>query len=379
MTEDGKAVAAVELAPDVPNYPARDDASVIASPDDRLSDEVVGLREWGTSRMLQLPDRGVASPAMVSRGVEMIYERQSWWIKDWTGVAGLRQDGIPRREVALTAGAEITTSGQTLIAESPRSIALRGFCSRLIGWSDDRMSTVDRALRAIRLASSGRLALFLRGEGYLVPIAYALHRHMLGGAAPFIVSDRRRQDTPATVRGPANFKTGMVAFRNACGGSLCVGMLKQFPVDFDEVLRAFREPNSDVRLIVCAMAPVRVREGVGWGPVPLDIPSLRSRSSELLRIVSEYANDAIASLHAPDGCFEARDAEWVMKHFAVTISEIEKATLRVVAIKASRDLTNAARRLGMALVSLTRWLRPRANGSPVPQPWPASLRPQRTS
>ena len=356
MTEDGRAPS--QRRPDDVDEP--DEGA--AFPDARLSDEVVRLREWGTSRMLQLPDRDVTSAAIVFPGVELIYERQSWWLRDGTGVAGLRLDGIPRGEVGLTAGAEIAISGQTFIAESLHSIALRSFCSRLIGWSDDRMSTVDHALRAIRLASSGRFVLLLRGDGYLVPIAYALHRHMLGRLAPFIVSDRRRQDTRSTVRGPANFKTGMVAFRNACGGSLCVGMPMNFPVDFDEMLRAVREPNSGVRLIVCAVASVDVHKGIAWWPVPLDIPSLRSRSTELLRIVREYANDAMASLHAPRECFEARDAEWVMRHVAVTISEIEKATLRVVAINATKgNVAKAAWMLGMAPVSLADWLGRRPN------------------
>jgi DNA-binding NtrC family response regulator len=109
------------------------------------------------------------------------------------------------------------------------------------------------------------------------------------------------------------------------------------------------------------MADVDVREGIAWSPVFLDIPSLRSRSSELLRIVSEYANDAITSLRAPAGCFEVRDAEWVMRHFAVTIPEIEKETLRVVAINASKGhLAKAASMLGMHPVSLTSWLGRRA-------------------
>jgi len=139
-------------------------------------------------------------------------------------------------------------------------------------------------------------------------------------------------------------------------------MPMNFPVDFDEMLRAVREPNSGVRLIVCAVASVDVHKGIAWWPVPLDIPSLRSRSTELLRIVREYANDAMASLHAPRECFEARDAEWVMRHVAVTISEIEKATLRVVAINATKgNVAKAAWMLGMAPVSLADWLGRRPN------------------
>jgi DNA-binding transcriptional LysR family regulator len=38
------------------------------------------------------------------------------------------------------------------------------------------------------------------------------------------------------------------------------------------------------------------------------------------------------------------------------MSEIEKTTLRLVALRASRNMSNAAERLGMAPVSLSRWI-----------------------
>lgn len=40
----------------------------------------------------------------------------------------------------------------------------------------------------------------------------------------------------------------------------------------------------------------------------------------------------------------------------MTLAEIEKATLRLVAIEMSSNLSRAAERLGMAPVSLTRWV-----------------------
>jgi len=43
-------------------------------------------------------------------------------------------------------------------------------------------------------------------------------------------------------------------------------------------------------------------------------------------------------------------------HSGSTLPDIEKATLRLVAIRESRNLSSAAARLGMAPVSLSRWI-----------------------
>jgi hypothetical protein len=64
-------------------------------------------------------------------------------------------------------GVEVGIGETTLIAESPRSIALRDFCARLLGWGGDHMPAVDHALRALRLAVACRSPLILRGEGDL--------------------------------------------------------------------------------------------------------------------------------------------------------------------------------------------------------------------
>src|SRR5882762_9566034 len=140
------------------------------------SDKVIGLREWGTGRMLSLrtPPNATeaatnATAVQLARGalattadkIEIVYESQSWRIRDLSGLSNLRQDGRPTREVSLMPGAEITIAGRTFIVESSRSIALRDFCSRLLGWTDDRLTVVDHALRAIRLASAGRAPLML--------------------------------------------------------------------------------------------------------------------------------------------------------------------------------------------------------------------------
>lgn len=91
-------------------------------------------------------------------------------------------------------------------------------------------------------------------------------------------------------------------------------------------------------------------------PAPLVVPPLALRSAELDRIIAEYAGDAIDDLAAPASSFTAGDHAWVRDHAAASLADIEKATLRLVAVRTSRNLSGAAARLGMAVVSLSRWL-----------------------
>ena len=90
--------------------------------------------------------------------------------------------------------------------------------------------------------------------------------------------------------------------------------------------------------------------------VPIVIPSLSDRRSEIDRIIDEYAEDAITELAAPRASYLPVDHAWVREHASSSLAEIEKATLRLVALRASRNLSHAAARLGMAAVSLSRWI-----------------------
>lgn len=345
-----------------------------------LSNNVIGLREWGTRQVYPLrtprDSRRDTPPspaalqlsrndlAIAPNRVELVYESQSWRVRDWDGIAHLKQDGRPTREASLLPGGEITIAGRTLIAESPRYIALRNFCSRLLGWSDDRIAVVDQALRAIRLASTGYAALVLRGSGDLVLVAHTIHRRLLGDNAPFVVSDPRRKSILATVRNPANRPSAMDAFRQAAQGTLCV-RARRLPPDFEEVSRALQVPETGVQLMVCAGSMSPARSPLAFGVAQIVIPPLETRRVELPRIVSEYIEDAIDALHAPDDCMTTADIEWITSRASLgndpAIPDIEKAVLRMVALRLTGNTTKAAALLGMARVSLERWLR-RRNG-----------------
>jgi hypothetical protein len=357
------------------------------------SDEVVRLREWGTDKIHVLPQppcqgwRIGTSPQcplhmddirVSPTHADLTYQHGGWWIRDLGSVSevrqrgvsreeltsgeveqvalvpGLRQDGVSRQAFELVSGVEVGIGGTTLIAESPRSIALRDFCARLLGFGDDYMPVVDHALRAIRLAAGCRCALILRGKGDLVPIAYALHRHTRGVDAPFVVCDPRRRNMKASVRSPANYQSGLEALREAARGTLC--MRSRLPHDFAELVAGRHDPDPRVGLIVC---PSQNDPGEDLAaPLPIYVPPLSERASELPRIVEEYAAEAIAALRPlrPEGRFTAGDLRWVVECAGTSLPEIEKATLRVVALHMSANLSDAARLLGMAPVSLARWL-----------------------
>lgn len=233
----------------------------------------------------------------------------------------------------------------------PASDELRGFVARLLGW--DNRHSVELAVRTLEFAAEHRTELVLCGAGDLVPIARALHRRNLGVERPIVVCDPRRGDTPASPRSPANFASGLTALTAAAGGWLCI-RTRRLPRDFAALVAQLRG-TEDVQLVVCAgehdaAHPFLVR------PASLHLPPLAGRAAELDRVIAEYAADAVAELGAPPASFTDGDHAWVRQYAATSLAEIEKVTLRIVALRASRNLSHAAGRLEMAPVSLARWI-----------------------
>jgi hypothetical protein len=334
-----------------------------------VDDGVMRLREWGTDTIRVLPPPptnewtiGAADTCAlqlddpsgrVSRlHAQLVREHSHWLLRDLGSKNGVKVDGARRNEIVLEPGAEIGIGGLTLIAESSRSVALRGFLTRMLGWRSDCIEVVDHALRSIRLAATRRVALMLCGDGDLVPIAGSIHRHALGSDRPFIVCDPRRRPGKATVRSAENYETGLQALAAATGGSLCVRS-QRMPRDFSEVVAALRVPSSQVQLVVCARTPGDCERYLA---APIVVPPLSSRIGELDRIITEYAEDAISELGAPRNGFTPADRDWIRAHSASSLPEIEKGTLRLVAIRQLRKVSHAAERLGMAPVSLSRWI-----------------------
>ncbi|HET9620731.1 MAG TPA: FHA domain-containing protein [Kofleriaceae bacterium] len=334
-------------------------------------DHVERLRYWATDRLLSLPGLNDTARTVtlgagyhntivlddptgrVSRShAEIVRHHNAWLLRDSKSKNGIRIDGAHCKEFLLEPGAEVGIGSLTLIAESRRSIGLRSFLSRLLGWRSERLEVVDRALRAVRMAAQRRSVLVLCGDGDLVPMACSIHRHALGSDRPFIVCDPRRRPGKATVRSAANFDHGMQALAAARGGTLCVRAYR-LPKDFAQVVEAVRDPQSRTQLVMCAASPEDYAHEMA---APINVPPLATRDDEIDQIIMEYADDAIRDLGTPRTGFLAVDRAWVRMYSAKTLPDIEKGTLRLVAIRQSRNLSNAAERLGMAPVSLSRWI-----------------------
>lgn len=338
-----------------------------ASHEQSALDHVLHLREWGTERRHRLPSAPttqcsvgtaetctvrLADASVAPTHAHLRRDARRWSIRALDRDQGLLQDGARCDAFALEPGVEIGVGGTTLVAESSHGVALRAFCARILGWSDDRAAIVDRALRSIRLAAARRTALWLCGEGDLVPLAYSLHRRAYGADRPFVVCDPRRRNGTGSVRHAANCETGTVAVQAAMGGSLCVRS-SRLPRGFASVLALVRDPNVPAQLIVCSE---KMDLGGALFAVPIDVPPLRERATELPRVIDEYALDAITALDEVPESFSRTDREWVITHAATSLPEIEKATLRLVALKTSSSINRAAVRLGMAQISLSRWI-----------------------
>jgi hypothetical protein len=140
--------------------------------------------------------------------------------------------------------------------------------------------------------------------------------------------------------------------------------LRRAPADLIETVPLLRAAD-DVMLVICG-GPHLANGALLIRPAPVVVPPLASRAHELDRIIVEYAGDAIAALGAPHEAFTADDRVWVRDNTAASLDEIEKATLRLVTLRTSRNLSHAAARLGMAPVSLDRWLGRRMSPPMIP-------------
>jgi hypothetical protein len=334
-----------------------------------IDDDVIQLRRWGTDAIHPLPlpptdectigaaeacDLRLNDPSgRVSRlHARLVRVKAKWLLRDARSKNGVRADGLRRGEIFLEPGLEIRLGGITLIAESIRSNTLRAFLARLLGWDSSRIEFVDHALRVIRSAATRRVALVLCGDGDLVPTAHLIHRHVRGPDRPFVVCDPRRQPGEATVRSAKNCTTGMEALAAAYGGTLCVRG-ERLPGDIRKVMEAVLSPGSRVQLVMCAES---LEDRESYDITSIGIPRLATRAAELDRIISEYADDAMLELGTQRSGFPEDDHAWVREHACTSLPDIEKATLRLVALRASRTVAEAAARLGMAPVSLARWI-----------------------
>lgn len=345
-----------------------------------IDDRVIRLRRWGTGVLYPLPDSReestLGSSATCSLQIHdptgqissvhagLALTAKGWNVRDLGSKNGLHLDGMRRPAGALEPGTELGLGNVVLIAESAQLSALQGFLARLLGWGEDRRQDVDRALRSVRLAAAHRGTLVLSGKGELASIAQSLHARALGRDKPFILCDPRRRRSKGDVRKVTNYDEPSAALQAAVGGTLCI-VRRRLPSDATAVLDEMRSPRPRVQLIMCVQEDERSQID-SFFTDPIIIPPLAERSDELDRIISDYAREATIEFGVSRSIFTDEDHDWVRAHSAGSLPDIDKATRRVVALHASRTPTDAARRLGMAAVSLSRWFERRGFGGVTP-------------
>lgn len=312
----------------------------------------------------------ILTEARVSKRHAWIYFRDGrWWIRDLGTRNGILVDGVPLRrvdgterdpstveEVALLPGMLIELGGVTWIVESRKLVELRSFLARLIGYGADRLAEVDRAILAVRHAVMGHGPLVLVGHGDLVGIARSLHRRVLGEARPFVVCDRARSATGATVRSGENYESATLALPAAHGGTLCVPS-GRLPEDMALILEAHRAPNPRFQLVLyeTGIPDILKPEHV----TPLVVRPLAERAGDLNTIIQGYADDARVRYRIATALHEA-DREWIAKNAAESHPEIEKAAERIVALRGNGgNMSAAAKMIGMSASALGRWFKER--------------------
>jgi hypothetical protein len=332
-----------------------------------INDEPVRIREWGTDRMHPLPSEGEAivgtgtgcdirlvdpTDRMSRRHAVIAREQSGLFIRDMGSKNGVRIDGERREQSEVAPGAELGLGGLVLIVESTRSIALRSFLARVIGWSAERAQDVDRALRAVRMAATGRASLVLCGGLDSLSIAHSIHRLALGNDRPFVTCDPRRRTSDESARTFQNFTSALDAVEHARGGSVCAWSVR-LPHDFDEAQAASWSADTRAQLVICTGRPTKRSRLLG---TPIAIPSLVSRRDEIEHVIREYAQDAVAELNVASEANRTADRAWVREHAASSLREIETVTLRLAALRGTDNLNQAAAKLDLAHVSLRRWV-----------------------
>jgi hypothetical protein len=232
------------------------------------------------------------------------------------------------------------------------------FLRRIIGFQ--ATAAVEDAQNSVLASQDRRTPLVLLGEGDMVPVAQALHRKLLGPKSMFVLCDRRRAESPESERSPLNFPDPSNALLAARGGTLCL-RAERLPDDLQYVAEVSRDPGSEVLLTVCGDARGKMSRAAPLLSLmaPIRVPPLRARQHELRAIISEYIQDAATDFSAPPNV-DADDLRWVVENSSSSLHEIQKGARRMVAMRLAGSLLGAAELLGMAAVSLRRWLGRRA-------------------
>lgn len=335
-----------------------------------LDDEVIRLRVWGTDIVYPLPpgDHGalriglaptceiqVHDPSSLTSREHAYLERVNgrWEIADQSK-NGLYLDEQKCDRFALAPGREIGLSRYvTLIAESVRTIALRDALARMVGWRACHAEMIDRTLRTLRMAATGRESLVLCGDPGLLPLAEELHRLTMTEHRPFVFCDPRRrtqvEDTESFTKCATD---GLTAAAQAKNGTVCIDDRRR-PSDLIAMLDELHRRGRTTQLMVLAKNSHKAEV---YTKAPVVIPPLRTRRDEIERLVMEYEVEAVRRLGIDTLELTSAQRSWIAEQSSEALPDIQQATLRLIAIRREGSIRGAATLLGISHQTLSQWL-----------------------
>jgi hypothetical protein len=134
-------------------------------------------------------------------------------------------------------------------------------------------------------------------------------------------------------------------------GSICLRS-RRLPADFDRLRKSGPDAAPFPTVFICLHRDDRVRDLLCR---PLEIPPLATRAAESHRLLQEAMGEAVTALGTARVWIPRQVRQGILEGIA-SFAELEKTALRVVALASTPNPTQAAARLGIALVSLMRWL-----------------------
>lgn len=291
------------------------------------------------------------------------HSERGWRITD-RSKNGIFLDDLQCERFLLAPGHEIGIGRRTtLIAESARTLVLRAALARMIGWAPAHAGEIDRALRMLRLAATGRAIFALCGSQPLMPLAEELHRLALTEQRPFVLCSPRRAGEAA--RSTKRVATALEALSCVADGTICIDDARR-PRDLVALLDEWRRPTCAAQLVVLAK---RARRAAVYTPAPVVVPPLSERREEVERLIAEYEAEAVQRLGVAGLELAPVQRTWICERSSDSLSEIQTATLRLAALRHAGTVAGAAALLRISHVSMGQWLERRRLRADLSATW----------
>lgn len=270
----------------------------------------------------------------------LVRDPRGWEIRDLGATNGLWIDLARAWTATLQPGMRIRIGELTLVAESPKFMALRSLVGRLIGWSHREL---DDTLQRLRDCATQRTPLIVVGDGDLPRVAEWLHRRTLGDA-PFVALSPG--DEP------------LAAIRAAAHGTLSVPMARRTAPGIVDAVQA-TPPVLRPRLVFGARS---AGDAVAVGKLEhrtiLVLPRLAERRPELPRLIDEVSATIAQEMRVSNPGLTPRDHERLLALRFSSVTDLDDAIRRVIAIR-TWGVTRGAARLDLTHPSLSQWARVR--------------------